>query len=83
MYHYHFRHTGTGDKIDPVPETTNSYARLGHERYLAEQVRITGNKYRRHVWYLLQVLTITEQSSADVAGTVAQSGVAHLCSVFL
>ncbi|ENC23242.1 hypothetical protein ECP02994388_3355 [Escherichia coli P0299438.8] len=43
VYHYHFRHLERGDKIDPVPETANFYARLGHERYLAEQVRITGN----------------------------------------
>ncbi|MDO2832252.1 DUF2345 domain-containing protein, partial [Escherichia coli] len=48
-----------GDKIDPVPETANFYARLGHERYLAEQVRITGNSTDATL-APAQVLTITD-----------------------
>ncbi|WP_097450057.1 type VI secretion system Vgr family protein [Escherichia coli] len=59
VYHYHFRHLERGDKIDPVPETANFYARLGHERYLAEQVRITGNSPDATL-APAQVLTITD-----------------------
>ncbi|MCX3555180.1 type VI secretion system Vgr family protein [Escherichia coli] len=59
VYHYHFRHLERGDKIDPVPETANFYARLGHERYLAEQVRITGNSTDATLTPA-QVLTITD-----------------------
>ncbi|HBI2749183.1 TPA: type VI secretion system tip protein VgrG [Escherichia coli] len=59
VYHYHFRHLERGDKIDPVPETANFYARLGHERYLAEQVRITGNSTDAAL-APAQVLTITD-----------------------
>ncbi|HHS7946714.1 TPA: type VI secretion system Vgr family protein [Escherichia coli] len=59
VYHYHFRHLERGDKIDPVPETANLYARLGHERYLAEQVRITGNSTDATL-APAQVLTITD-----------------------
>ncbi|HBN7153451.1 TPA: type VI secretion system tip protein VgrG [Escherichia coli] len=59
VYHYHFRYLERGDKIDPVPETANFYARLGHERYLAEQVRITGNSTDATL-APAQVLTITD-----------------------
>ncbi|EMK5100003.1 type VI secretion system tip protein VgrG [Escherichia coli] len=59
VYHYHFRHLERGDKIDPVPETANFYARLGHERYLAEQVWITGNSTDATL-APAQVLTITD-----------------------
>ncbi|EEY6969393.1 type VI secretion system tip protein VgrG [Escherichia coli] len=59
VYHYHFRHLERGDKIDPVPETANFYARLGHERYLAEQVRITSNSTDATL-APAQVLTITD-----------------------
>ncbi|MDG5582838.1 type VI secretion system Vgr family protein [Escherichia coli] len=59
VYHYHFCHLERGDKIDPVPETANFYARLGHERYLAEQVRITGNSTDATL-APAQVLTITD-----------------------
>ncbi|HBC0854817.1 type VI secretion system tip protein VgrG [Escherichia coli] len=59
VYHYYFRHLERGDKIDPVPETANFYARLGHERYLAEQVRITGNSTDATL-APAQVLTITD-----------------------
>ncbi|EPU2390637.1 type VI secretion system Vgr family protein [Escherichia coli] len=59
VYHYHFRHLERGDKIDPVPETANFYARLGHERYLAERVRITGNSTDATL-APAQVLTITD-----------------------
>lgn len=42
-----------------MPETANFYARLGHERYLAEQVRITGNSTDATL-APAQVLTITD-----------------------
>lgn len=59
VYHYHFRHLERGDKIDPAPETANFYARLDHERYLAEQIRITGNSTDVTL-APAQILTITD-----------------------
>ncbi len=59
VYHYRPRHTERGDKIDPAPETANFWARLDHERFLAEQTRITGKS--TDVSLLpAQVLTITD-----------------------
>lgn len=43
VYHYKLRHLERGDKIDPTAETANFYARLDHERFLAEQTLITGS----------------------------------------
>ncbi|MFW8080170.1 hypothetical protein ACOIFA_32085, partial [Klebsiella pneumoniae] len=37
VYHYKLRHQERGDKIDPTAETANFYARLDHERFLANQ----------------------------------------------
>lgn len=42
VYHYKLRHLERGDKVDPTAETANFYARLDHERFLANQTRITG-----------------------------------------
>lgn len=42
VYHYRLRHLARGDKIDPMAETANFYARLDHERFLANRTRITG-----------------------------------------
>jgi len=42
IYHYKLRHLDRGDKIDPQAETANFYARLDHERFLANQALITG-----------------------------------------
>lgn len=42
VYHYKLRHQERGDKIDPTAETANFYARLDHERFLANQTLITG-----------------------------------------
>jgi type VI secretion system secreted protein VgrG len=42
VYHYRLRHLARGDKIDPMAETANFYARLDHERFLANQTQITG-----------------------------------------
>ena len=42
VYHYCPRHPQSGDKFYPEPETANFYARLDHERFLAQQTLITG-----------------------------------------
>ena len=59
VYHYRPRHTERGDKIDPAPETANFWARLDHERFLAEQTRITGKSTDASL-LSAQVLTITD-----------------------
>ncbi|HBC5730642.1 TPA: type VI secretion system tip protein VgrG [Escherichia coli] len=59
VYHYRPRHTERGDKIDPAPETANFWARLDHERFLAEQTRITGKSTDASLLPAL-VLTITD-----------------------
>ncbi|NYU08283.1 type IV secretion protein Rhs [Enterobacteriaceae bacterium CCUG 67584] len=58
-YHYRLRHLARGDKIDPQAETANFYARLDHERFLADQSQITGHSTA--AWLApAQVLTITD-----------------------
>lgn len=59
VYHYRLRHLERGDKIDPQAETANFYARLDHERFLADQVRITG-KSTDVTLATAQVLTLTD-----------------------
>ncbi|HBH4233581.1 type VI secretion system Vgr family protein [Escherichia coli] len=61
VYHYRQRHTERGDKIDPAPETANFWARLDHERFLAEQTRITGKSTDASL-LPAQVLTITDST---------------------
>ncbi|MQR83837.1 type VI secretion system tip protein VgrG [Escherichia coli] len=61
VYHYRPRHTERGDKIDPAPETANFWARLDHERFLAEQKRITGKSTDASL-LPAQVLTITDST---------------------
>lgn len=59
VYHYRLRHLARGDKIDPAAETANFYARLDHERFLANQTLITGNSTA--AWLApAQVLTIID-----------------------
>ena len=59
VYHYRLRHLARGDKIDPAAETANFYARLDHERFLANQTQITG--YSTAAWLApAQVLNITD-----------------------
>ncbi|EHN8739305.1 type VI secretion system tip protein VgrG [Enterobacter hormaechei] len=59
VYHYQLRHLARGDKIDPAAETANFYARLDHERFLANQTLITGNSTA--AWLApAQVLTIID-----------------------
>ncbi len=59
VYHYRLRHLERGDKIDLQAETANFYARLDHERFLADQVRITG-KSTDVTLAPAQVLTLTD-----------------------
>ncbi|AXF58949.1 type VI secretion system tip protein VgrG [Leclercia sp. W6] len=59
VYHYKLRHLERGEKIDPQAETANFYARLDHERFLADQSQITGHSTA--AWLApAQVLTITD-----------------------
>ncbi|WLI76906.1 type VI secretion system tip protein VgrG [Kosakonia sp. H02] len=59
VYHYFPRHTQLGDKWDPGSETANFYARLDHERFLANQTTVTG-KSTDSTLFPAQVLTITD-----------------------
>lgn len=61
VYHYKPRHLETGDAFDPAPETGNFWARLDHERFLAEQTLITGFSTDAGL-RPGQVLTITDSS---------------------
>jgi type VI secretion system secreted protein VgrG len=59
VYHYKLRHLARGEKIDPQAETANFYARLDHERFLANQTRITGVSNDANL-AVAQVLTVTD-----------------------
>jgi len=59
VYHYRLRHLARGDKIDPQAETANFYARLDHERFLANKTQITGVSTDATL-APAQVLTITD-----------------------
>ncbi|QCZ29671.1 type VI secretion system Vgr family protein [Leclercia adecarboxylata] len=59
VYHYKLRHLERGDKIEPQAETANFYARLDHERFLADQTLITGISNSATL-APAQVLTITD-----------------------
>ena len=59
VYHYKLRHLDNGDKIDSQAETANFYARLDHERFLAQQTLITGNSTDATL-APAQVMTITD-----------------------
>lgn len=61
VYHYMPRHLDTGDKFDPAPETANFWARLDHERFLAEQTLITGRSTDATLCPA-QVLTVTDST---------------------
>lgn len=61
VYHYKPRHLETGDAFDPAAETGNFWARLDHERFLAEQTLITGFSTDAGL-RPGQVLTITDSS---------------------
>ncbi|MFH2801062.1 type VI secretion system tip protein VgrG [Enterobacter hormaechei] len=59
VYHYRLRHLERGDKIDPAAETANFYARLDHERFLANKIHITGVSTDATL-APAQVLTVTD-----------------------
>lgn len=74
VYHYKPRHLETGDAFDPAPETGNFWARLDHERFLAEQTLITGASTDAGL-RPGQVLTITDSSVPSTLPDVLQQPV--------
>ncbi|CAM7224040.1 type VI secretion system Vgr family protein [Citrobacter freundii] len=74
VYHYKPRHLETGDAFDPAAETGNFWARLDHERFLAEQTLITGFSTDAGL-RPGQVLTITDNSVPSTLPGVQQQPV--------
>ncbi|WOR30751.1 type VI secretion system Vgr family protein [Citrobacter portucalensis] len=74
VYHYKPRHLETGDAFDPAPETGNFWARLDHERFLAEQTLITGASTDAGL-RPGQVLTIMDSSVPSTLPDVLQQPV--------
>ncbi|MFU1854522.1 type VI secretion system Vgr family protein [Citrobacter portucalensis] len=74
VYHYKPRHLETGEAFDPAPETGNFWARLDHERFLAEQTLITGASTDAGL-RPGQVLTITDSSVPSTLPDVLQQPV--------
>lgn len=74
VYHYKPRHLETGDAFDPAAETGNFWARLDHERFLAEQTLITGASTDAGL-RPGQVLTITDSSIPSTLPGVLQQPV--------
>ncbi|MBJ9048331.1 type VI secretion system Vgr family protein [Citrobacter braakii] len=74
VYHYKPRHLETGDASGSAPETGNFWARLDHERFLAEQTLITGASTDAGL-RPGQVLTITDNSVPSTLPGVLQQPV--------
>lgn len=74
VYHYKPRHLEAGDASDPAPETANFWARLDHERFLAEQTLITGVSTDAGL-RPGQVLTVTDSSVPSTLPGVLQQPV--------
>lgn len=74
VYHYKPRHLETGDASGTAPETGNFWARLDHERFLAEQTLITGASTDAGL-RPGQVLTITDSSVPSTLPGVLQQPV--------
>lgn len=74
VYHYKPRHLETGDAFDPAAETGSFWARLDHERFLAEQTLITGFSTDAGL-RPGQVLTITDNSVPSTLPGVLQQPV--------
>lgn len=74
VYHYKPRHLETGEASSPAPETGNFWARLDHERFLAEQTLITGFSTDAGL-RPGQVLTITDSSVPSTLPGVLQQPV--------
>ncbi|MFV4852433.1 type VI secretion system Vgr family protein [Citrobacter freundii] len=81
VYHYKPRHLETGDAFDPAAETGNFWARLDHERFLAEQTLITGFSTDAGL-RPGQVLTITDNSVPSTLPGVLQQPVAVIRAGF-
>ncbi|WMU71614.1 type VI secretion system tip protein VgrG [Enterobacter bugandensis] len=74
VYHYRPRHLERGDKITPVTETGNFWARLEHERFLSAQTTVTGSS-TDHTLGPAQVLTITETAIPPTLPRETENGV--------
>lgn len=74
VYHYKPRHLETGEASYPAPETGNFWARLDHERFLAEQTLIMGFSTDAGL-RPGQVLTITDSSVPSTLPGVLQQPV--------
>jgi len=77
VYHYRARHLDTGDKIDPMAETANFWARLEHERYLSTQTSVSGSSTDA-LLSPAQVLMITETAFPPTLPAVTENGVVIL-----
>jgi len=77
VYHHRPRHLDRGDKINPSAETGNFWARLEHERFLSEQILITGCSTDATLTPA-QVLTITENTLATILPINTENGVVIL-----
>ena len=74
VYYYRPRHLERGDKITPVTETGNFWARLEHERFLSSQTTVTGSS-TDHTLGPAQVLTITEMAIPPTLPRETENGV--------
>lgn len=74
VYHYRARHLESGDKIDPVAETGNFWARMEHERFLSTQTTVAGSSTDATL-SPAQVLTITETAFPPTLPAATENGV--------
>ena len=74
VYHYKPRHLETGEAFSPAPETGNFWARLDHERFLAEQTLITGFQHGCGVASGTGADDNGQQCAVDAAGRAAAAG---------
>ncbi|TBL64996.1 type VI secretion system Vgr family protein [Hafnia alvei] len=74
VYHYRPRHRESGDKIDPVAETGNFWARMEHERFLSTQTTVAGSSTDATL-SPAQVLTITETAFPPTLPAATENGV--------
>ena len=74
VYHYRPRHLESGDKIDPIAETGNFWARMEHERFLSTQTTVTGSSTDATLGPA-QVLTITETAVPPTLPAVTENGI--------
>lgn len=74
VWHYRARHLESGDKVEPSAESGNFWARIEHERFLAEQTLVVG-KSTDALLNPAQVLVITEVSLMPTLPSVTANGV--------